>query len=111
MLGCALALVLMAGGSPLQAQTVAVMVNGEPITNYDIEQRGKLNFLSTRKAPVRDEVINELIDEKVKIKEGKKFGVEPTSSDVDQSYGQMASRMRHGRRSTRQDSRGPGHSP
>ena len=93
-LGCALALVLMAGGSPLQAQTVAVMVNGEPITNYDIEQRGKLNFLSTRKAPVRDEVINELIDEKVKIKEGKKFGVEPTSSDVDQSYGQMASRMR-----------------
>ncbi|MDO9058289.1 MAG: SurA N-terminal domain-containing protein, partial [Bradyrhizobium sp.] len=93
-LGCAAALVLMAGGSPLQAQSVAVMVNGEPITNYDIEQRGKLNFLSTRKAPVRQEVINELIDEKVQIREGKKFGVEPTSSDVDQSYAQMASRMR-----------------
>ena len=93
-LGCAAALVLMAGGSPLQAQSVAVMVNGEPITNFDIEQRGKLNFLSTRKAPVRQEVINELIDEKVKIREGKKFGVEPTSTDVDQSYAQMASRMR-----------------
>ena len=47
-LGCLAALVLIAGGSPLRAQTVAVMVNGEPITNYDIEQRGKLNFLSTR---------------------------------------------------------------
>ena len=41
---------LLAGGaSPLQAQTVAVMVNGEPITNFDIEQRTKLNFLTTRK--------------------------------------------------------------
>ena len=35
--------------SPLHAQTVAVMVNGEPITNYDIEQRSKLNFLTTHK--------------------------------------------------------------
>ncbi|WP_291867088.1 SurA N-terminal domain-containing protein [Bradyrhizobium sp.] len=93
-LACAAALVLIAGGSPLRAQTVAVMVNGEPITNYDIEQRGKLNFLTTRKPPVRQEVINELIDEKVKIKEGKKFGVEPTISDVDQSYASMGARMR-----------------
>ena len=62
------------------------MVNGEPITNYDIEQRSKLIFLTTRKPPARQDVINELIDEKVKIKEGKKFGVDPTSSDVDQSY-------------------------
>jgi peptidyl-prolyl cis-trans isomerase SurA len=93
-LGCVAALALMAGGSPLHAQTVAVMVNGEPITNYDIEQRGKLNFLTTRKPAVRQEVINELIDEKVKIREGKKFGVEPTSSDIDQSYAQMGSRMR-----------------
>jgi peptidyl-prolyl cis-trans isomerase SurA len=27
------------------------MVNGEPITNYDIEQRSKLNFLTTHKQP------------------------------------------------------------
>jgi peptidyl-prolyl cis-trans isomerase SurA len=78
----------------LHAQTVAVMVNGEPITNYDIEQRSKLTFLTTHKQPARQDVINELIDEKVKIKEGKKYGVDPTSSDVDQSYSGMASRMR-----------------
>ena len=65
------------GASPLPAQTVAVMVNGEPITNYDIEQRTKLNFLTTHKQPTRQEVIDELIDEKVKIKEAKKFGVDP----------------------------------
>jgi len=93
-LGCAAALVLMGSGSPLQAQTVAIMVNGEPITNYDIEQRSKLNTLTTRKPAVRQDVINELIDEKVKIKEGKKYGVDPTASDVEQSYAAMGSRMR-----------------
>jgi peptidyl-prolyl cis-trans isomerase SurA len=91
---CAAALILLGCGSPSQAQTVAVMVNGEPITNYDIEQRMKLNTLTTHKPSVRQDVINELIDEKVKIKEGKKFGVDPTSSDIDQSYASMSSRMR-----------------
>jgi peptidyl-prolyl cis-trans isomerase SurA len=93
-LGCAAALILMGCGSPLHAQTVAVMVNGEPITNYDIDQRSKLNLLSTHKTPVRQQVIDELIDEKVKIKEGKKYGVDPTASDVDQSFAALSSRMR-----------------
>jgi len=69
------------------------MVNGEPITSYDIEQRSKLMFLSSHKQPTRQDVINELIDEKVKIREAKKYSVDPTSSDVDQAYGTMASRM------------------
>src|ERR1700694_1484209 len=81
LLGCAAALLLIGCGSPLHAQTVAVMVNGEPITNYDIEQRSKLTFLTPHKPADRQQVINELIDEKVKIKEGKKFGVDPSASD------------------------------
>jgi peptidyl-prolyl cis-trans isomerase SurA len=94
-LGCVTALVLLMGlGSPLHAQTVAVMVNGEPITNYDIEQRTKLNFLSTHKPSTRQQIVDELIDEKVKIKEGKKFGIDPGGSDVDQSYAAMGTRMR-----------------
>lgn len=80
--------------SPSHAQTVAIMVNGEPITNYDIEQRSKLNFLTTHKPADRQQVINELIDEKLKIKEAKKFGVDPTASDIDQSYAAMSGRMR-----------------
>jgi peptidyl-prolyl cis-trans isomerase SurA len=94
LLGCAATLILIGGGSPSRAQTVACMVSGEPITNYDIEQRGKLNFLTTHKPAVRQQIIDELIDEKVKIKEGKKYGVEPTSSDIDQSFAGMSSRMR-----------------
>jgi peptidyl-prolyl cis-trans isomerase SurA len=81
-------------GAPAHAQTIAVMVNGEPITNMDIEQRSKLIQLTMHKQPSRQEVINELIDEKVKIKEAKRFGVDPTTSDVDQSYAGMAQRMR-----------------
>jgi peptidyl-prolyl cis-trans isomerase SurA len=91
-IGAAAALLLM-GGSQLHAQTVAVMVNGEPITAYDIDQRSKLNVLS-HKASTRQQVINELIDEKVKIKEAKKFGVDPTASDIDAAFSQMSSRMR-----------------
>ena len=92
--GCAALLVLIGCGSPLSAQTVAVMVNGEPITNYDIEQRGKLNSLSTHKPAVRQEVIDELINEKVKIREAKKYSVDPSGSDIDQAYASMSSRMR-----------------
>jgi peptidyl-prolyl cis-trans isomerase SurA len=80
--------------SPAWAQSVAVMVNGEPITNYDIEQRIKLTQLSSQKAPSRQEVLDELINEKVKIKEGKKYSVDPAASEVDSAYQSMSSRMR-----------------
>jgi len=36
-----------------QAQGVTVLVNGDPITDYDIEQRIKLMQLGGQKAPAR----------------------------------------------------------
>jgi len=94
-LGGGMAVVLMVATPSLaRAQQVVVMVNGEPITNFDIEQRSKLTMLSTHKMPDRQDVINELIDEKVKIREGKKFSVDPSASDIDQSYASMSGRMR-----------------
>jgi peptidyl-prolyl cis-trans isomerase SurA len=93
--GGAMAAAMLAGAvSPLQAQSVACMVNGEPITNLDIEQRTKLNFLTTRKQTPRQEVIEELTNEKVKIKEAKRFGVDPSASDIDQAFAGMGQRMR-----------------
>ena len=92
--GCAVALTLTGYAATCHAQSVAVMVNGEPITNYDIEQRTKLDFLSSHKPSTRQQVIEELIDQKVKIKEAKQFGVDPSSSDIDASFAQMSSRMR-----------------
>jgi peptidyl-prolyl cis-trans isomerase SurA len=93
-LAAAVMLALFISVLPVSAQTVVVLVNGEPITSLDIEQRTKLIFLTTHKQAKRDEVINELIDEKVKLREGKKFGVDPGSGDIDQSYAGMAQRMR-----------------
>jgi peptidyl-prolyl cis-trans isomerase SurA len=93
--GSAVALAMLAGSaSPLPAQSVACMVGGEPITSLDIEQRTKLIFLTTRKPAPKQEVIDELINEKVKIKEAKRFGVDPTASDIDQAYSGMSQRMR-----------------
>ncbi|WP_041801701.1 SurA N-terminal domain-containing protein [Rhodopseudomonas palustris] len=91
---CAVAMLAICLGPDLHAQSVAVMVNGEPITNYDIEQRSKLMALSTHKSPSRQQVIDELINEKVKIREGKKFGIDPSVADIDGSFAGMGSRMR-----------------
>jgi peptidyl-prolyl cis-trans isomerase SurA len=65
------------------AQEVVVLVNGEPVTALDIEQRSKLHQLSTQKVPSRQEVLDELIDERLKVKEGKKWGLEVTNAEVD----------------------------
>ncbi|MDR3469781.1 MAG: SurA N-terminal domain-containing protein [Xanthobacteraceae bacterium] len=81
-------------GSPADAQTVVLMVNGEPITSFDIEQRSKLDALTTHKIPDRESVINELIDQRVKIKEAKKWSIDPSASDVDSLYSAMAGRMK-----------------
>ncbi len=92
------AAVLMLGLSALataaRAQQVVVIVNGEPITALDIEQRTKLNQLSTHKIPSRQEVLDELINEKLKVREAKKLGLEIPSSEIDTAYASVASRMR-----------------
>ena len=93
-LSCVASLVLISAAAPSHAQSVAVMVNGDPITSFDIEQRSKLNFLTTHKPADRQQVVNELIDEKLKIKEAKKFGVDPSASDIDQAFATMSGRMR-----------------
>jgi peptidyl-prolyl cis-trans isomerase SurA len=77
------------------AQQIVVIVNGEPITALDIEQRSKLVQLSTHKAPPRQEVLDELINEKLKVREAKRWGLEVSDSEVDQSFAAMASRMRY----------------
>ena len=76
------------------AQQIVVIVNGEPITALDVDQRSKLSQLSTHKVPPRQEVLDELINEKLKLREAKKFGLDVSVSEVDTAYASMASRMR-----------------
>jgi peptidyl-prolyl cis-trans isomerase SurA len=86
------AVLIMMGAA--RAQQVVVVVNGEPITALDIEQRSKLTQLSTHKVPPRQEVLDELITEILKVKEGKKWGLEVSNAEVDSAFANMASRMR-----------------
>lgn len=78
---------------PATAQSVVVMVNGDPITSYDIDQRAKFTQLVSHKAPTRQEVIEELINEKLKIQVGRRYKLEITDGDVDSSYADIAKRM------------------
>ncbi|EJN15573.1 SurA-like protein [Bradyrhizobium sp. YR681] len=94
LLAVAAGLVLTGLPTPSRAQNIVVMVNGDPITDFDIDQRSKLDQLTTQKTPARQEVINELIEDKIKMKEGKKYGVDPGVADINQSYEGMAQRMR-----------------
>jgi peptidyl-prolyl cis-trans isomerase SurA len=90
---CALAIaaiLLAAAGSTANAQIV-LYVTGQPITAYDIEQRGRLMGLGGGgKAKSRQEIINELIDDKLKILAGKRFNFEISDTEVDSAFATIA---------------------
>jgi peptidyl-prolyl cis-trans isomerase SurA len=90
----AIALLCIAVQPPARAQQVVVIVNGAPITTYDIEQRAKLIQVASHKTASRQEVIEDLINDRVKIAEGKRYAVEASDADVDQAVVAMGSRMR-----------------
>lgn len=69
---------------------VVVIANGSPITAYDIEQRAKLIATSTHKTPTRQEVIQELIDDRIKIAKARSYGFEVPDAEVDQAFANMA---------------------
>ena len=69
---------------------VVVVANGSPITAYDIDQRTKLIVTSTHKNPTREEVINELIDDRIKLAKAKTYGFELGDAEVDEAFNNMA---------------------
>lgn len=89
----ALAIGVVAGShSPARSQQVVVFVNGEPITTLDVDRRIKLTEISTHKAQSRQEALDELTVEKLKLQEAKKWKVEITDKEVDTAFGTMARR-------------------
>jgi peptidyl-prolyl cis-trans isomerase SurA len=87
-------LAAMATTAHAQAQDVVALVNGDPVTSFDIEQRAKLIELATHKPPPRQEVLEELINEKLKIQLLKRYAIEGVDKDVDNAFTNMARRMR-----------------
>jgi peptidyl-prolyl cis-trans isomerase SurA len=91
------ALIVTATVGGAQAQNVAAFVNGEPITTLDVNQRSRLLEVSspTRKAPPRQQVLDELIDEKLQIREGRLRGIEPSDADIDEAFASAGQRTMH----------------
>jgi peptidyl-prolyl cis-trans isomerase SurA len=75
------------------SQQVVALVDGEPITELDVAQRGKFIEMSTHKPPTRQEVLDSLIDEILELREAKRYTIEPGASDVNDAFADVASKM------------------
>ena len=62
--------------NPARAQSIIAFVNGEPITALDVEQRTRILEATTRKRPTRQEAIEELVNDKVKLRQATRLDVD-----------------------------------
>jgi peptidyl-prolyl cis-trans isomerase SurA len=74
-------------------EEVVVLVDGEPITSLDLQQRTKFMEMSTHKTPTRQEAIDSLIDQLLELREAKRYDISPTDADVNNAYASVASHM------------------
>jgi len=92
--GLKAAIVALSLAVPVAASAqVVVVANGSPITELDIQQRTKLILTSSHKAPSRQEVITDLIDDRLKIARAKVYGLDVTDAEVDSAFQSMATRQ------------------
>lgn len=82
---------LLLAAQPAQAQIVA-MVNGEAITTLDMAQRTKLVQVSTQKTPTRQQVLDELIDDKLKVHLAKRYISEVPKREIEGAFANIARR-------------------
>jgi peptidyl-prolyl cis-trans isomerase SurA len=78
---------------PARAQQIILLVNGTPITDLDIAHREKLIEMSTHKKPSRQEAVNSLVDETLELREAARYSLEPSDSDVQSAYDNVATNM------------------
>jgi peptidyl-prolyl cis-trans isomerase SurA len=81
---------------PVQAQTeqsIAVLVNDDPISTYDIEQRERFLAVTTHETPsaeLKKKATDMLIEERLQVQQGRKLGITPDEADVTRVLGGMA---------------------
>ena len=73
------------------AQVVA-LVNGAPITELDISQRAKIVQVTTGKSFGRKEILQQLVDDQLKIFIAKRYGIDASNEDVQNAFAGMAQR-------------------
>lgn len=80
---------------PARAQTTIVaVVNGEPITNYDVAQRERLLRLTGERGNLREAALEELIDESIQLKAATTSRVHVTDKEVENAFAEIAKRVK-----------------
>lgn len=88
----ALAVAMLAGPSRPASAQVAAIVNGDPITALDIAERMKLHRSSGKPNISRREVLEELIEYKLKLQVAQRANIDPTAAEVNRAFAGMAQR-------------------
>jgi peptidyl-prolyl cis-trans isomerase SurA len=91
-----MAIMLTASGFalPASAQSSIATVNGEPITGRDVDQRMKVSSSLFRQPLSRPAAIQELIDDRIKLAEGRRLGMRMTPAGLEDSMSRLASSVR-----------------
>ena len=78
------------------ASQIRVIVNNEPITSNEIAERARLIQLTSRTsaASVERAALEELIDDKLKLQEGKRVGVSVNDAQVEAAFASIAQRLK-----------------
>ncbi len=77
---------------PAFAQNVVAVVNSEPVTSFDVTQRTKIIQLADKRTPTRQQVLDQLIDDRLKLQAARRFGMEPGDRDVEQAFAVVGAR-------------------
>lgn len=92
------AIVALLGGAHFaltQEVSIKVLVNDDPISDYDIEQRERFLALTTQRQPspeLKKEATDLLIDERLQTQQGRKLSVSVSDEDVNSVLEGMASK-------------------
>lgn len=78
--------------APAAAQQILVMVQGQPITSFDVAQRIKLAQLTERRSPNQKQALEELIDERLKVVTAERFGITADKDELDKMFARMGTR-------------------
>ena len=74
-------------------QSIVVLVNDDPITIYDVEQRQRFLAVTTQEQPspaLKKKATDMLIEERLQIQQGRKLGITPNEEDVTKVLAGMA---------------------
>lgn len=88
----ALMLFSLLGASAASAVTLELVVNGVPITSYDIDQRVALLTISGQNNS-RTAATNQLIDEAIQVTEAQRLGITVTNAQVSAAFANVAQQV------------------